>query len=565
MIVRPVAGWIGAALLLALACVPAAQPQPSSAPQTSPSAPKSIVIAMNRDPSGFGPHQSTDTNLTPLFLATLIKYKVWDNNFEPWVATELPSLERGTWKVLPDGRMETVWPLRRDVKWHDGIPFTARDLVFGWGVVLDPQFATLEAAVPNRMESVTARDDHTLVIVWKDIFIYANLLVRGGMTPLPRHLLEADYRREPTTLASHPYFTTAYVGTGPYRVTSFDPGLSIRFDASPDYFLGKPKIDTIFYRVISDQNTALAQVLANEVDITMRSAIGLNPSLTAKERWEAAGEGNVHYVQTGWSNVNLSWRNPWFEDVQVRRGMLHAIDRQEMVRTVFFGVTSVPDTMIRASDPLFPEVDRRVTKYPYDPNRARQLMAEAGWRPGPDGILVNGRGERLSIEARATLGDRETEQVQAIVLDHWRTLGVESRVNNLSRRALDDADNRGRWPGACFCGAAGGSLEPNDPLHSDWHSRYIPTEANNWQGDNQEGWRAADAILDLWERELDLAKREQLRLQVALRWAEDLPSLPLNFNVEITTVRKGILNASPRLGSGGSNAMTWNVQEWDRV
>ncbi|MEA2642969.1 MAG: peptide/nickel transport system substrate-binding protein, partial [Chloroflexota bacterium] len=501
----------------------------------------------------------------PLFLATLIKYRVWDNNFQPWIATELPSIERGTWKVLPDGRMETTWHLRRDVKWHDGQTMTAGDLVLGWQVVTDPKFATLEAGIPKMMESVQAPDDYTLVISWKEIYPYANLLTRSGLTPMPRHLLEADYRRDPAAFSNHPYFTSNYVGTGPYRVTSFDPGQGIRFDAFPDYFLGRPKIDTVIYRIMGDQNSALAAVLANEIDVTMRTTIGLEPSLKAKENWEASGQGTVYHVPTGWNAVNLSYRNPWFEDVRLRRGMLQAIDREEIVRTLLHGLTKVPDTLVRPSDPLYPEVDRQVAKYPFDPNRARQLLSDAGWRPSADGILVNGRGERLSFEARGVAGDRENEAVQAAVLDYWHTIGAETTVNNLPRRVMDEPMNRAVWPGACFCGSAGGSLEPNDPKYTDWHSKFIPTEENGWQGDNQEGWRGGDSILDQWVRELDLGKSEQLRHQLALRWAEDLPNLPLYFSVEITTVRKNVLNASPRLGSGGSNAMTWNIQEWDKA
>jgi peptide/nickel transport system substrate-binding protein len=527
-------------------------------------APKSITIAMNREPTGFGPHQATDTNLTPLFLATLIKMRVWDNDFQPLLATELPSIEKGTWKVFPDGRMESTWPLRRDVRWHDGAPFSAHDLVFGWQLVMDPQFATIEVDVPSRMESVVARDDYTLVITWKDLFPQANLLVRSGMTPMPRALLEADYRRDPTTFAAHPYFTSTYVGNGPYRVTSFEPGIGIRFDAFDGYFLGRPRIDTIHYKVIADQNAALAEVLANSVDITMRSAIGINPSLTARDRWELPGDGKVFHVPTGWQGVGPSWRNPFFDDIRVRRGMLHGLDREEIVQSIFFGLTRVPDTNIRPSDPLFPEVDRRVMKYPYDPNRARQLLVEADWQTGADGILVNVRGERFSIDARATTGDRETEGVQAAALDAWRTLGIESQVNNLPRRTMDEAAVRGNWPGVCFCGAVGGSLEPNDPLYRDLHSRFIPTAENAWVGDNQEGWRGADPFLEQWARELDTSKREQARLQTALKYAEDLPSLPLYFSVEVTTIRKGFTNASVRLGSGGANSMTWNVEQWDK-
>ena len=159
---------------------------------------------MNREPTGLGPHQSTDTNLTPLFLATLIQYRVWDSELRPWLATELPSIEKGTWRVFPDGRMETTWPLRRDVKWHDGAPFTAKDLVFGWEIVTDPQFAAVEADIPRRMDSLATPDDHTLVIAWRDLFPQANLLVllraNASSTPSARGRLPAranDFRRAP--------------------------------------------------------------------------------------------------------------------------------------------------------------------------------------------------------------------------------------------------------------------------------------------------------------------------------------------------------------------------------
>lgn len=530
-----------------------------------PGPPKSVTIIMNRDPTGFGPHQETDSNLTPVFMATLTRAKVWDQQYEPLLASEAPSLERGTWKTLPDGRMETTWKMRPNVKWHDGTLFSAKDLVLGFQIVMDPQFAALQAAIPNLMASVTAPDDQTLVVVWKQLYIYANLCMRSCLTPMPRHILEAPYRQEPSTLAGHPYFTTQYVGQGPYRVTSFEPGQGIDFEAFPDYFLGRPKVDRIYYKVVTDSNNALARVLANDVDLTLRSNVGFTQSLVAREQWQGRGQGTVTYVPTGWSRINLSPTNPFFSwdnpnNIKVRQALLHAIDRPEMNKALFEGIPGIPDTLVRPSDPIFPRVDPVVKKYPYDLSAARRLLTEAGWRPGPDGVLVNARGERFSIEAQSEAGDAQGEAVQATVLDYWRAVGVESRINNLNRRALGSIDNRGRWQGARW---TGGSLEPNDPLSSDWHTRNIPTEANGWEGDAVTHWRGGDAILERWERELDLPRREDLRVQLALRWAEELPSLPLNFNLEISTIRSGLVNVTPRLGSGGANAITWNIEQWD--
>ena len=144
-------------------------------------------------------------------------------------------------------------------------------------------------------------------------------IVMGESIPvLDPVIVEADYRRDPAGFANHAYFTTEFVGQGPYRVTAFEPGQGIRFQAFADYFLGKPRIDTVIYRFIGDQNTALAQIMANEVDVTIRSTIGIPASMTAKENWEAASHGSVYHTPMGWTWVNLSPLNPWLDDVRVR-------------------------------------------------------------------------------------------------------------------------------------------------------------------------------------------------------------------------------------------------------
>ncbi len=562
---RSVLVGILAGVVLASACAPAGPSAGTAQSQGSPSERKTITIAESSAITGFGPQDGRSTEVAAVAHAGLVRNKNWEASPEPWLATELPSIERGTWKVLPDGRMDTTWRLRSGVTWHDGAPFIAQDVVFGWEVVMHPLFAARVRTIPEMMESVTAPDDSTLRVVWKGPSHWADRLFQIHMYPLPRHLVEAEFRAAPDNFATNPYFSSEFVGLGPYRLASWTPGLDMRLEAYANYFGGRPKIDTISYIVISDDNAALARVLANEVDVTLRSTVGFIPAVTAKERWESTGDGTVYFTPTGFNWLGFSSVPPsaqWFSDVRVRRAMLQAIDRPEIIRVFFNDVSGVPDTVVPPRHPVFPDVNRAVMKYPFDPARAAQLFGESGWSSSSDGakVLVNQRGDRFSIDFRSSAGEQQEEQVQAAVAQYWQNAGIEPKINNISRaQARNDREAAENWPGMDF---ARHNMEVSD-IPERWHSRQTPTETNKWAGKNHSRWSVGDTLIERWERELDAVQRDRLLVDIARRWSEDLPVLPLHYTIEITTVRKGISGAGPKLGSGDTNSVAWNIETWD--
>src|SRR4051812_9871015 len=197
---------------------------------------------------------------------------------EARMAVELPSLERGTARVLPDGRMAVTWKIRPDVKWADGADLTARDFAFGLEIMKDRDNplagATLVVNIGPLVESIDVIDDKTFVMNWGQPFYQFDAIGFFALQPMPSHVLRSVWdERNMDAFANHAYWRGDYFQVGPYRPTKFEPQVEIVLEAVPHYFLGKPKIDTVVIRQYADANTAYAGVLAGAVDVTADNTI----------------------------------------------------------------------------------------------------------------------------------------------------------------------------------------------------------------------------------------------------------------------------------------------------
>lgn len=552
--------------LMLTGCVGPSAPSTVDTAGTQPRVRKSIVVAQGRQIDSLGQFGETDNESKDMVHAGLIRRNAGTFQEEPWLAEELPSIERGTWKINPDGAMETVYKLRPGIKWVDGTAFHPQDFVFGREVNLDPKVPYRNRRIPQYMDRFDTPDDRTLIIHWNQTYRLANKVFRSELFALPRHLLEPIYREAQTSgdytrFENNPYWSREYVGTGPYRVTGFEPGVILELEAYEGYFLGRPKIDAITFKLIPDPNVMLTNVLAGELDVTLRSALTFEGGIVAKQQWEARGDGQVHFVPVNWNWVNLSGLNPWFDDLRVRRAFLHAINRQEIVDTLFHGVEPVIHGPMSPRRPQAPRADQVVMKYDFSLARAQALLEEAGWRRGSDGVLVNGRGERLAIEGRGGSSGDEAK-LQAATISYWNTIGVETTVNNLDSRVANTEEYRNRWPGANW-----GS---HNVVIEDWSDRFanaaLPTENNRWVGNNVSRWSTPEkeAVLQELERALDPRRWEDLTVEFVRLFSLELPHLPLKGSSEVTTVRRGISNVQTRIESGGENSRAWNVHEWEK-
>ena len=583
------------ALLGAAACSPATPAAPTSAPAakpapTSPSAAgataqptaapqaaaaatggaKTLVVGQGFEITGLGWIGRVDTEATHVSQAGLVTRDSENYRVVPWMAEELPSMEKGTWKVNADGTMETVYTLRPGIKWHDGKDLSSRDFVFGMQLVTDPQVkVTNPKSASDHISGIETPDDRTLLIKWKDRFPGANSLFATQLPPMPRHLLEESYRAgRYDEINTSPYWNKNYVQAGAFKVVDFVPGSHIEFAANDTYFLGRPKVDRIIWRMIPDSNALLSAVLSNQVDVTTRAALTIETAQVAEREWAARGQGTVRYSPAQWTWLGPSPTNPMFgweapNQNSIRQAMLHAIDRQAIAEALFAGKEQPLDFPLSPVRPAYKAAQATVKAYPYDPTRAEQLLDQAGWRKGPDGVRVNDRGERFSVAFRTTAGRKDQEQVQAAIAANLKAVGIETRIENFPDRVFNDEDHRNHWPGL--------SLDQHSILVEDWqprfHTKSLPTAENHWLGQNQSGWKnpRKDQIIEALDSTLDENDRNNLIVEWLALFGQELPLLPIKYNSEATSYRSTIKNVPVRVETGGDNYRTWNVHLWEKA
>ncbi len=558
--------WSLALVLVLAACSPAAPPGSSPPGQgNGAAAPKVVTISLNEDPpsmwdvatqvGGAGGRQ-----LLPVVSQFLAMIGA-DGTPYPRLLAELPSVERGTWKLHPDGTMETIWRLRPNVVWHDGSPFTADDVIFSWQVNRDPEIPNMNRGTAAMITELQAQGPNSVVARWSSVYPFADRLSDRELVPVPKHLLQDSYREAKESFLLQPYWSTAYVGLGPYRITRWDRDNAMELAAFDTYFLGRPKIDTIRVQFIPDDNAMLASLYAGAIQTVLPpGAPDPEPGLLLKRAWESSGYGTVLVYPLRWSFLDPQKRNnpqpPDLVDARVRRALLHALDRPELVRAIFGDYGVVADSWVQPDEPRARVVGEAVTRYPHDPGRALELLAQAGWQRGADGTLEKA-GQRFAVNVR---GD---ERVAAIVVDAWRSVGAIGEYEQFPPQLTRDRAARASFSGFDINTGPTSILNVGPRLAS----TDIPTPENQWTGLNRGGYANPewDRLFQTINVTLEEPRRLELEREMARIFTTDLPVLPMYFGLELVPVGGGLtgiqpIRATPHIGV---ILHTWNVHEWD--
>ena len=231
------------------------------------------------------------TNTTSYTLGAYVhNYLVVRNNqeeFAPQLATEQISVDRGTWRINPDGTMDTIWRIHPNVKWHDGTPFTSDDLLFTFIAAKDPELPGRYASPLRLMESAAAPDPLTFVVHWSGPYALAN--EAPGLKPMPRHRLEETYLNDKANFAFNRWFSTDMIGLGPYKLVRHELDSFTELTRYDDYHLGRPPLDGVIIKYTPDQNTVLANVVAGAADVVWGKSLPIEAVLEIRQRWEAPG------------------------------------------------------------------------------------------------------------------------------------------------------------------------------------------------------------------------------------------------------------------------------------
>ncbi len=312
---------------------------------------------------------------------------------EAQLAEAAPSVENGLWKVLPDGRMETTWKLRPNARWHDGIPLTGEDLVFTARILQDEELGDfIRDSRFASIEAIEAPDPRTVMVRWRRLSIEADELfaadLKHGVLPLPRHILEEPYMANKATFPELPFWTSQFVGAGPFRIQEWVQGSYIVLTANEGYVLGRPRIDQIEVKFIPASPTLVANILAGAVELPLGARISLDQASELRNQWR---DGAVLITPgSDTSNIKIQHRNPSpaiIGNLQFRRALYHALDRAEMASGLTAGFGTVGHSGLPSDHPAYREAEDAVVKYDYDPGRAVRLIEGLGYTRGADGMF----------------------------------------------------------------------------------------------------------------------------------------------------------------------------------
>jgi peptide/nickel transport system substrate-binding protein len=416
----------------------------------------------------------------------------------PMIAEQFPTLENGLWKIFPDGSMETTYRLRRDVTWHDGTPVTAPDFVLAGQVVLDPNLAGDPKPWGRAVESFSAPDAQTVTVRWRSPFINANTIFSSGLSgtgsvlPLPGHLVADAYASSPSTFFEHRYFTHSFVGTGPFKLESFEPSSQITLTAFDGYFLGRPKLDRIEIRMFLDANALVANILAGAVEMTLDNSLTVDQAVQVRERWT---QGTINFrAESNGVPLWINLQNPdpaAIGDVRFRKALYHAMDRQSMVDTMQHGMSSVVDHYLSVTDPDHQATRSKVVAYDYDPRKTAQILQTIGFSKGGDGYYRDASGRPLTeMELRSTATDELQLNVGLVTASSWESAGLKAAVLPAPEQLRQDREWRNTFPAFEVSRKGQTALD----MVQQMHSRQVPTSANNWSGNNRS--RLSDPQLD---------------------------------------------------------------------
>lgn len=455
----------------------------------------------------------------------------------PDLALEVPTLQNGG--VSPDGRTIT-YRLRQGVNWHDGAPFTAADVKFTWQTIMNRKVNIVQRDGYDKIASIDTPNPYTVVIHFREYYTpYLTLF----STILPQHILgtEDDINKAA--------FNRAPVGTGPFKFKEWRVAEAIVLEANSTYFRGKPKLDGIIYKVIPDPNVLLTQLKAGEVDIVT------NINFAQLDQVKTiAGMNTVITPNMIWEHLDYNMDNPIFQDVRVRQAIVLALDRQAIINNVLKNVAS---PAAADQSPLSWAYNPTLQPAARDVNAAKELLIQAGWSQGTDGIFSKD-GKKLSFSLTTTAGNKIREIVAQTIAQQLKEVGIGVEVRPIeSKSFFDDILKNRRFDMAMYAWVGG-----VDPDNIDlWYSKKIPSRANGYDGHNFPGWRNSevDTLTEKGITTVDIEARKQIYFRIQELIVQECPVVPLYFRADIDAVRKTIANYRPNPTPSGN---LWNSWEW---
>jgi peptide/nickel transport system substrate-binding protein len=509
--------------------------------------PGTLRIGIQASPNTLNPILTTNTTeglLTRLIFDPLVSVDPSGKHAVPILAAEVPTLENGD--ISKDG-LTLTYRLRKNVRWQDDAPFTSEDVKFTWNLIVNGRNNTISTTGYSLVNSVDTPDPYTVVFHMKQAFSPAVDTIFGESDEpygiLPAHLLSKYPNVNSVPFNSNP------VGTGPFKLQEWARGDHLTFVPNEKYFLGKPKLERIVAKIVPDENTELNQLRSHELDWQFQASPQEYQALkTIPDLRLVLNEKNDY------ERIEINTQHPPLDDPRVRQAIAFATDRAKLVHDLTFGSAELAD---QDHPPFMWAHSSAVTRYPYDLAKAKALMKEAGWTPGPDGILVkNGKRLSLGLITSSTNTTRRQGVVQMQAMLHQ--LGIETSIKLYLSSLLfatmqsDGVLQNGRYDLAWTAWVAG--VDPDQ-------SSIFLCSAQPPHGNNETHYcnPGMDAAEETAIRSFDQKTRTVAYAKIEDLLTRDLPEIPIWWPRQIEPVNPDFKGFAPNPVSEAWNAYQWDI------
>ena len=516
---------------------------------------KTLTIGISQEPNTLNPLLNTMT--TGFEIIGLINrgLTVWDNdwNLVPDLAEEIPSIKNKGVVIMKNGSMKVFWRLKKDLKWSDGIPLTPEDFIYSHNLHLDKKIPVPSRTFDDLIEKMEGSDPRTLVVTWKIAFPYFDSFSVHPV--LPKHIIEKRKESEKENFYNS-FGSIQYASNGPFKLLQWIPGVKISFDSNEYFYGSKPKIASVVYKIIPSISTIEANLISGVIDAVSVQDVSYDQAIAISERYK----GKIEMVSRSgmvFEHIVFNLDDPWLKDKRVRKAIISAIDRETIVKTLFNGGQDVAHTWLHPKHYGFnPSLDH----YKYDTALSKKLFKEAGFITGEDGFLHDKEGKKMRLVIMSPSGNRMREQIETIIQSYLKAVGVELEIDNKHPKLFfSEYLQKRKFPHLALYAI---KSNPNTDGVILWTKGKIPSQENNWEGQNYPGFRneESDRLILKVPKTFSLAKRAELLKKSQEIWVSELPAIPLFYRNDVCLRRAGLKGFEP---TGNITPSSWNAQDWD--
>jgi peptide/nickel transport system substrate-binding protein len=503
-----------------------------------------IIVGMSQEPVQFNPLLYVNSGTENVPEACLFD-ALWDVNeqgaFVPNLAAAVPSRENGG--ISPDG---LVWKitLKRDVKWSDGQPFTAKDVAFTYETIMNPKIAIRSRAGFDLIKNLKVVDDQNVEIELARPFT-PFLWAWQNMHIVPAHLLEGEADINTSGFNSQP------VGTGPFMLKSRTAGSHMVYERNPNYHRGPAKVRQFIHKFVPDMLVLYGQARTGEVDY-----MGLQG--VPNDRWDEARKlPNVNFVALPLPWVQFIYYNcgkPQFSDPKVRKALTIALEMQKSLDDIYFGTYQRTLSYLHTSHWAYNHALKEDTA---DPGRAARMLDEAGWRVGSDGIREKD-GVKMQFTMSTTAGNQARQGCQALFQQNWKKIGVDMQIKNMPASVVwGEYTTKSQFDTLLVAWEPTVGMDPDYTARA--HSKQIPTK--NGQGSNYVQYQneEVDRLLEQGVVQTSVEERKATYARIQEILHAEVPFAAQGGVAQASLHKKGLTGIRPNQYVTDE---TWNVHEW---